>query len=144
MKMFSRLALAVIALTSAATAGMDQRSPFVIAAAAADENELHSVMKAFVDAWNGRDAEGMMALFADGAELIDAGRRFRGKAEIRTFVEPEVRGYTVEVLSVEPARADGQRIFVQVRRGGTGGGFRASFDLTTRDGLIVLADLQYA
>lgn len=111
---------------------------------AATLGALHATMQAFIDAWNGGDPAVMMALFADGAELIDAGRRFNGLTEIRSFVVPEVTQYRVRLLGVEAVRADGQRVLVSVMRGGVGDGFRATFDLTVRNGRIVLANLQYA
>jgi hypothetical protein len=110
----------------------------------ANIGELSPMMDAFIDAWNGGDPEVMMALFAEGAVLIDASRRFNGLDEIRSFVVPEVTGYRIRILDVEAIREDGQRILVSVMPGGVGDGFRATFDLTVQNGRIVLANLQYA
>ncbi|CAM2792969.1 SnoaL-like domain-containing protein [Skermania piniformis] len=105
---------------------------------------MEPLPRAFVAAWNNRDAEAMAALFTDDAVLIDADRRFEGREQIRTgFAEPEVAGYTVQVLEVTDRRPDGQRLLVQVNRD-SGGDFRATFDFTVASDRIARADLQYA
>ncbi|MCA0155801.1 nuclear transport factor 2 family protein [Tsukamurella sp. M9C] len=105
--------------------------------------QMDPVTKAFVDAWNNRDATAMVNLFTADGVLVDDTRTFRGHDEIRTFAEPEVTGYTIEVLTVEERRADGQKILVEVNRN-SGGGFKATFDFTIADGRIPRANLQYA
>ena len=53
--------------------------------------ELARRVEEFRSAYQGRDVEGMLALFADDAEVIMAPGAFRGKAAIRKFWEWEVR-----------------------------------------------------
>ncbi len=108
--------------------------------ATAGRFQMDPVTKAFVDAWNNRDATAMVNLFTPDGVLVDDTRTFRGHDEIRTFAEPEVAGYTIEVLTVEERRGDGQRILVEVKRN-SGGGFKATFDFTIADGRIPRANL---
>ncbi|MFE7419918.1 nuclear transport factor 2 family protein [Rhodococcus sp. NPDC057529] len=90
------------------------------------------------------DAAAMTSLFTGDAVLIDADRRFEGRDAIRSgFAEPEVAGYTIDILEVGERRADGQRLLVNVLRK-SGGDFRATFDLTIDNGRIPTANLQYA
>ncbi len=133
---------AMLSFTPLHAQGLPPQPPAAEQAAAL--GELHPMMDAFITAWNSGDPDVMMALFAESAELADAGRQFNGLDEIRSFVEPEVTQYRVRLLDVEEIRDDGQRVLVSVMRGGVGEGFRATFDLTVEDGLIVLANLQYA
>ncbi|AVH58867.1 MULTISPECIES: nuclear transport factor 2 family protein [Streptomyces] len=105
---------------------------------------MDPVAKAFIDAWNDRDADALTEVFTEDGVLIDADRRFEGHEEIRSgLAEPEVTGYSVEVLEIGERRADGQRLLVEVKPNG-GEGFRATFDFTIEDGRVPKADFQFA
>lgn len=63
------------------------------------QGELARRVEEFRSAYQDRDVEGMLALFADDAEVIMAPGKFRGKAAIRKFWEWEVRMVPVAASS---------------------------------------------
>jgi ketosteroid isomerase-like protein len=104
---------------------------------------LHDAVRAYVDAVNERDLGGLVASFADDAEIVDVSRRITGRQAIRNWADREVIGGTLDVLAVDQDRTDGQVLLVRFAPGGTGG-FRAYYNFSVADGQIVVADLQYA
>jgi hypothetical protein len=63
------------------------------------QEELAPRVEEFRSAYQDRDIEGMLALFADDAEVTMAPGTFRGKAAIRKFWEWEVRMVPVAASS---------------------------------------------
>ncbi|MCP2354867.1 hypothetical protein HD597_001887 [Nonomuraea thailandensis] len=99
--------------------------------------------QAYVDAVNAGDLDALVASFAPDAVIVDVSRSIEGHDAIRRWAGDEVIGGTLRVLSVAERRADGQKLLVHWAPGGSGG-WRAHYDFTIGDGLIVKADLQYA
>ena len=69
------------------------------------------VVNRYFAALNGRDGEGLLALFSPDAVVVDEGQTWPGTTEIRTWVEDVAFRfqYTAEVLGVEDA-GDGKYI----------------------------------
>lgn len=54
-------------------------------------SELARRLEAYRSAYEARDVDGMLALFADDAEVVAAPGTFRGKAALRKLFEWDVR-----------------------------------------------------
>ncbi|WP_125131270.1 nuclear transport factor 2 family protein [Microbacterium sp. 10M-3C3] len=59
-----------------------------------EQSELPEAARAFVDGWQGRDADKVAALFADDAVVSDEGRTHRGAAEIRGWIDGSINLFT--------------------------------------------------
>ncbi|GAA3655841.1 hypothetical protein GCM10022224_018740 [Nonomuraea antimicrobica] len=104
---------------------------------------LLAPVSAYVTAVNGRDLDALAGAFAADAELVDVGRRFNGRAEIRAWAEAEVIGGTLTVIRVAENRPGHQRLLVRFAPGGQGG-FEANYAFTVDGSSITKAELTYA
>ncbi|NUW46134.1 MBL fold metallo-hydrolase [Nonomuraea rhodomycinica] len=104
---------------------------------------LLAPVSAYVAAVNGRDLDALAGAFAADAELVDVGRRFRGRAAIRDWARAEVIGGTLTVLRVAENRPGYQRLLVRFAPGGRGG-FDAFYAFTVDGSSITEAELTYA
>lgn len=104
--------------------------------------EIDAAARCYVDAVNPEDLEALVACFSPDGSVVDVSREIRGREAIRTWAEREVIGSTLEVLEITPVE-NGQRLLVQWAPTDSGGR-QAYYTFTTNDGLIMLADLQYA
>ncbi|MEM7126826.1 MAG: nuclear transport factor 2 family protein [Chloroflexota bacterium] len=97
----------------------------------------------YIDAVNAEDLETLTSCFTDDAVIIDVSRSIDGVEAIRTWVDREVIGGTLEVLETVEESDSSVKYLVIFAPGGTGG-FRAHYEFTYADGLITGMDLQYA
>lgn len=110
--------------------------------AAAGEEEVPAAAQAYVDAVAAEDLEALVDAFHPDARLIDVGREFNGRDEIRGWADNEVIGGRLTVLKNTP-KPDGTTLLVRFAPGGTGG-FEANYEFDVRDGRIAELNLQYA
>ncbi len=68
-------------------------------------DSVPDVINRYFAALNGRDSEGLLALFTPEAVVIDEGETWRGLSEIRTWIDNVAFRfqYNAEVLGVEGA-----------------------------------------
>jgi hypothetical protein len=106
---------------------------------------LPAAVQSYVDAVNRNQLERLAHSFAPGATIIDVSRRIVGRAAIRRWAQNEVMGGRLRVLRVakNPRGRPGLTLLVRWAPSGSGG-FEAHYRFVVRDGVIVLADLQYA
>ena len=98
---------------------------------------------AYVNAVNRNNLDSLVLAFDQTGAVRDVTRRIEGRAAIRTWADREVMGGTLRVLGVERQTPDRVRLLVHWAPGGSAG-WRAYYTFTYADGLITLADLQYA
>ncbi|OKK11022.1 nuclear transport factor 2 family protein [Streptomyces sp. CB02400] len=110
--------------------------------AAAGEEEVPSAAQAYVDAVAAEDLDALVDAFHPDARLIDVGREFNGRDEIRDWADNEVIGGRLTVLKNTP-KPGGTTLLVRFAPGGTGG-FEANYEFDVRDGRIAELNLQYA
>ena len=104
--------------------------------------EVDPAVMCYVDAVNAEDLDALVSCFAPDGLIIDVSREISGGDAIRAWADGEVIGGTLEVLEVEAVEA-GQRLLVHWAPAGSDG-WRAHYAFEVQDGLIMLADLQYA
>ncbi|WP_179167255.1 nuclear transport factor 2 family protein [Streptomyces sp. 13-12-16] len=110
--------------------------------AAAGGEEVPSAAQAYVDAVAAEDLDALVDAFHPDARLIDVGREFNGRDEIRDWADDEVIGGRLTVLKNTP-KPGGTTLLVRFAPGGTGG-FEANYEFDVRDGRIAELNLQYA
>jgi hypothetical protein len=98
---------------------------------------------AYVNAVNRNNLDSLVLAFDQTGAVLDVTRRIEGRAAIRNWAGREVMGGTLRVLGVERQTPDRVRLLVHWAPGGSAG-WRAYYTFTYADGLITLADLQYA
>ncbi|WP_431899103.1 MBL fold metallo-hydrolase [Nonomuraea sp. bgisy101] len=104
---------------------------------------LLAPVNTYVSAVNGRNLDALAGAFAADAELIDVGRRFKGRAAIRDWARAEVIGGSLTVIRVAENRPGHQRLLVRFAPGGQGG-FDAYYAFTVDGSSITKAELTYA
>ncbi|MFC8421961.1 nuclear transport factor 2 family protein [Streptomyces sp. NPDC057236] len=109
---------------------------------AAAREEVPSAAQAYVDAVAAEDLDALVDAFHPDARLIDVGREFNGRDEIRDWADDEVIGGRLTVLKNTP-KPGGTTLLVRFAPGGTGG-FEANYEFDVRDGRIAELNLQYA
>ncbi|HEX6685908.1 MAG TPA: nuclear transport factor 2 family protein [Candidatus Limnocylindrales bacterium] len=112
-------------------------------APAVDPGALMAPVRAFVDAVAAKDADKVVAAFADNGVVIDVSRRIEGREAIRRWAANETITGTLTVLQIAESGTDRQRLLVRFAPGGSGG-FQASYAFTVAGGRISLLDMQYA
>ncbi|GAA2322465.1 hypothetical protein GCM10010149_89510 [Nonomuraea roseoviolacea subsp. roseoviolacea] len=125
---------------------LSAEDPAKTPAACADtppQDGLLAPVSAYVTAVNGRDLDALAGAFAADAELVDVGRRFRGRAAIRDWARAEVIGGALTVVRVAESRPGHQRLLVRFAPGGQGG-FEAFYAFTVEGSSITRAELTYA
>ena len=72
--------------------------------------QMPTAAAAYVESINRHDRDAFNALFADGAAVNDAGRQFRGRAEIATWSQTDIfdAQVTLDVIAVK--ERDGQTV----------------------------------
>ncbi|GAA2284481.1 hypothetical protein GCM10010415_62910 [Streptomyces atrovirens] len=110
--------------------------------AAAGAEEVPAAAQAYVDAVAAEDLDALVDAFHPDARLIDVGREFNGRDEIRDWADNEVIGGRLTVLKNTP-KPGGTTLLVRFAPGGTGG-FEANYEFDVRDGRIAELNLQYA
>lgn len=111
-------------------------------AEAAAGEEVPSAAQAYVDAVAAEDLDALVDAFHPDARLIDVGREFNGRDEIRDWADDEVIGGRLTVLKNTP-KPGGTTLLVRFAPGGSGG-FEANYEFDVRDGRIAELNLQYA
>ncbi|MCW2162876.1 SnoaL-like domain-containing protein [Microbacterium hydrothermale] len=71
------------------------------------ETELPAAAQAFVDGWQGGDADKVAALFAVGAVVFDQGETFRGLDEIRGWIDGSIHLFTTTLTFLGAREVDG-------------------------------------
>lgn len=134
------LGAAALALTGCATSAVPAPAAPPASTAAAG---LSAGARAYVDAVNRSDLDGLVAAFAADGEVVDVSRRIRGADAIRRWADAEVIGGTLRVDGVTAVDPVTQRVRVHWAPAGSTG-WAADYTFTVRDGRIAVADLQYA
>ncbi|SEH00908.1 Glyoxylase, beta-lactamase superfamily II [Nonomuraea solani] len=122
---------------------LSAEDPAKTPAACADTPHLLAPVRTYVTAVNTRNLDALAGAFADNAELIDVGRRFKGRTAIRDWARAEVIGGSLTVIGVAENRPDHQRLRVRFAPGGQGG-FDAYYAFTIDGTFITKAELTYA
>ena len=69
--------------------------------------ELPPAVHGFVDGWQGREAEKVEALFADDAVASDQGETFRGRDEIRAWINDSINLFETTLTFLRAREVDG-------------------------------------
>ena len=72
-----------------------------------NNDELPAAVHGFVDGWQGRDGEKVVALFADNAVVSDEGKTHRGIAEIRGWVDESINLFTTTLTFLGAREVEG-------------------------------------
>ena len=105
-------------------------------------NNIPTAFHCYLNGVAAKDLDATVACFADDALVIDVGRRIEGKGAIRRWLGNEVMGLKYEV-ETETLKQDGAVVIVRISFG-SGGSFRARYDMDFKDARIIKMDLQYA
>lgn len=92
---------------------------------------------------NAKNLAAVANAFAPDGRVVDVSRTIEGRQAIQTWAGNEVIGGTLRVIEVVEQRANGQKLLVHWAPAGSDG-WRAHYDITVENELIVRADLQYA
>ncbi|GAB3220263.1 nuclear transport factor 2 family protein [Spirosoma arcticum] len=97
----------------------------------------------YINAVNLNNLDSLVAAFAPTGTVVDVSRRIEGREAVRTWARNEVMGGRLQVLRADQQQPDRVRLLVHwAPRGSTG--WRAYYTFTYANGLVTLADLQYA
>ncbi len=99
--------------------------------------------RAYLDAVNRNNLDSLVLAFAEGGAVLDVSRRITGRPAIRGWASNEVMGGTLRVLAVEQQTPSRVRLLVHWAPRNSAG-WRAYYTFVYENGLITLADLQYA
>jgi hypothetical protein len=70
-------------------------------------DELPAAVHGFVDGWQGREPDKVVALFADDAVVRDEGKTHRGVDEIRGWVDGSINLFTTTLTFLGAREVDG-------------------------------------
>ena len=98
---------------------------------------------AYVRSVNQNNLDSLVLAFAETGTVVDVTRRIEGRSAIRTWARNEVMGASLQVLSVDQQTPNRVRLLVHWAPRGSAG-WRAYYTFTYENGLVTLADLQYA
>ncbi|MFB2582347.1 nuclear transport factor 2 family protein [Herbiconiux sp. P15] len=70
-------------------------------------NELPAAVHGFVDGWQAGDADKVEALFAENAVAADEGKTYRGRKEIRTWIDESIHLFTTTLTFLGAREVDG-------------------------------------
>lgn len=112
-------------------------------AGTASPHDVLPAVRAYVDAVNRRDLDGLVNAFRPDGRIVDVSRTITGQDAIRTWARNEVVGGSLHVVRVVERRHDGQKLLVRWAPAGSNG-WLAHYDFTVAGTQISLADLQYA
>jgi hypothetical protein len=105
---------------------------------------LPAPVRCFRNAVNHAALGALLNCFAPRGVVIDVNRRFAGKAAIRTWARNEFIGGRLTIIRrvARPRNPNGLTLLVRFAPGGSGG-FLAHYRFVTRNGKLVLVDMQY-
>jgi hypothetical protein len=143
----TRVALGVAAATIAVAIGLAALSPPSQGASTrtqAASLTLPAPVRCFRNAVNNAALAALLNCFASRGVVIDVGRRFAGKAAIRTWARNELIGGRLTIIRrvARPRNPNGLTLLVRFAPGGSGG-FLAHYRFVTRNAKLVLVDMQY-
>jgi hypothetical protein len=143
----TRVALGVAAATIAVAIGLAALSPPSQGASTrtqAASLTLPAPVRCFRNAVNNTALAALLNCFASRGVVIDVGRRFAGKAAIRTWARNELIGGRLTIIRrvARPRNPNGLTLLVRFAPGGSGG-FLAHYRFVTRNAKLVLVDMQY-
>lgn len=69
--------------------------------------ELPAAVHGFVDGWQGRKPDGVEALFAENAVVSDEGHTYRGRTEIRGWIDGAIALYSTTLTFLRAREVDG-------------------------------------
>lgn len=69
--------------------------------------ELPAAVHGFVDGWQGKDADRVHALFAENAVASDEGRTYRGRDEIRGWIDSHIHLFDTTLTFLRAREVDG-------------------------------------
>ena len=97
--------------------------------------ELPELLSRFFDATDGHDVEGLVALFSDGATLVDEGTTRQGLTEIRTWANGAAiaYNYSTSFLSAETIAPDRHLVTGRLTGDFPGGTADLTWDFTIAD-----------
>jgi hypothetical protein len=105
---------------------------------------LPASVRCFRNAVNNAALNALLNCFAPRGVVIDVSRRFAGKAAIRTWARNEFIGGRLTIIRrvARPRNPNGLTLLVRFAPSGSGG-FLAHYRFVTRNGKLVLVDMQY-
>jgi hypothetical protein len=105
---------------------------------------LPAPVRCFRNAVNRAALAALLNCFAGRGVVIGVNRRFVGKAAIRTWARNEFSGGRLTIIRrvARPRNPNGLTLLVRFAPGGSGG-FLAHYRFVTRNGKLVLVDMQY-
>jgi hypothetical protein len=92
---------------------------------------------------NNNNLDSVTNSFASNGVVVDVTRRIEGRAAIRTWANNEVMGGSVRVIEIHQETISRVRLLVHWAPLGSNG-WRAWYTFEYANGLITLANLQYA
>jgi hypothetical protein len=143
----TRIALGVAAATIAVAVALAALSPPSEGASTrtqAANLTLPAPVRCFRNAVNNAALAALLNCFAPRGVVIDVSGRFAGSAAIRTWASNEFIGGRLTIIQrvARPRNPNGLTLLVRFAPGGSGG-FLAHYRFVTRDGKLVLVDMQY-
>jgi len=107
----SRASVPVLSLASAAAAvsthEMSHREEGNPVSTELTSAELPAAVRGFVEGWQARDADDVEALFVENAVVSDEGRTYRGRPEIRTWIDSSINLFSTTVTFLRAREMDG-------------------------------------
>jgi hypothetical protein len=105
---------------------------------------LPAPVRCFQNAVNNEALAGLLNCFAPRGVVIDVNRRFAGRAAIGRWARNEFIGGRLTIIRrfARPRNPNGLTLLVRFAPGGSGG-FLAHYRFVTRNGKLVLVDMQY-
>lgn len=70
-------------------------------------DELPTAARSFVDGWQGGEADDVDALFTEDAVVSDQGETFRGRQEIRRWIDESIHLFTTTLTFLGAREVDG-------------------------------------
>jgi hypothetical protein len=143
----TRAALGVAAATIAVAIALAALSPPSQGASTrtqAADLTLPASVRCFRNAVNKAALAPLLNCFAPRGVVIDVSRRFAGRAAIRTWASNEFIGGRLTIIRrvARPRNPDGLTLLVRFAPGGADG-FLAHYRFVSRNGKLVLVDMQY-
>jgi hypothetical protein len=106
-------------------------------------SQVPQAARNYINGVNNNNLDSVTNSFASNGVVVDVTRRIEGRAAIRTWANNEVMGGSVRVIEIHQETISRVRLLVHWAPRGSNG-WRAWYTFEYANGLITLANLQYA
>jgi hypothetical protein len=106
-------------------------------------SQVPQAARNYINGVNNNNLDSVTNSFASNGVVVDVTRRIEGRAAIRTWANNEVMGGSVRVIEIHQETISRVRLLVHWAPLGSNG-WRAWYTFEYANGLITLANLQYA